>query len=430
MPQELFSIISPLWEIFRAWWWLPLPFILIRPLFYFWLWWRRTLWYNNINWVLLEIKVPAEQAKTPKAMEQVLASFTAVYSGPNTRETWFDGEIDLWLSLEIVGIDGIPHFFIRCPTDKRNLIESGIYSQYPDAEIFEAEDYVENIPQGIPDGDWDFWGRTMILKKDDPYPIKTYKDFSAPQEKEEKIVDPVASLLEGIGKLKKGEQIWIQFLIRPMMGGEVGLKEEGEKLRDKLAKRSVEKKAEPKPILFEAGELLVFGPSEKKEEKKEERDLFPPEMRLTPGERDIVEAIEEKISKPPFQVVTRMMYLGHKDAYFGANASILYGFFNSFGTQNLNWIGSEGKVSTKVQWFFSKRRVYARKKRMFWLYKLKLPPFPGYSDFWSGKIGISIMNNEEIATMFHFPSRLVAPAPTMVRVESKKGEPPPELPTE
>jgi len=429
MTKEFFTVISSLFEILENWWWVLLPFLLIRLFLYFWLWWKRTLFYKGTEQVLLEIKVPAEQVKTPQAMEQVLSGLHVIYGGPNRRETWIDGEINLWFSLEIASIDGVPHFFIRSPKKYQNLVESSIYSQYPDAEIFEVEDYTKNVPQDIPNGDWDLWGRDIVLKNDDPYPIKTYKEFVPPREKEEKVVDPVANLLEGMGKLKKGEQIWIQFLIRPITAVEMNLEEMGRKLVDKLVKRP--KTPKIKPIIIEAGEILVKGPPEEVEAK---RELIPPEMKLTPGEREVVEAIEGKISKPYFQTAIKVLYLGKGDAYFVPNASMPMGFFNSFLTLNLNRFKSIEKTKTKTQ-VLKGPRVCARKKKIFWLYRLRLPPIflpeaPVTSDYWSVKGGTSILNIEEVASLFHFPSRIVAPAPTMERIEAKKGEPPPELPIE
>jgi len=207
------------------------------------------------------------------------------------------------------------------------------------------------------------------------------------------------------------------------------LKEKGKKLVDKLVKRPEEPKI--KPIILEAGEILVKGPPKEVEERKE---FIPPEMKLTPGEREIVEAIEKKISKPYFQTAIKVLYLGKGDAYFVPNASIPMGFLNSFLTLNLNRFSPIGKTKTKVQ-VLKGPRVYARKKKIFWLYRLRLPPIflpeaPIISDYWRVKGGTSILNIEEMASLFHFPSRIVAPAPTMERIEAKKGEPPPELPIE
>ena len=82
------------------------------------------------------------------------------------------------------------------------------------------------------------------------------------------------------------------------------------------------------------------------------------------------------------------------------------------------------KTITKIQWILRKRRLYIRKRRIFRYFQKRWPPFfprPG---------GTYVLNTEELATLYHFPSRVVAPAPTVPRVEAKKGEPPSELPIE
>jgi len=53
----------------------------------------------------------------------------------------------------------------------------------------------------------------MKLIKEDAYPIRTYKEFEDTASGE--FVDPMSNIIEGVNKLQKGEQIWIQFLIRP-----------------------------------------------------------------------------------------------------------------------------------------------------------------------------------------------------------------------
>ena len=40
----------------------------------------------------------------------------------------------------------------------RQLIESNIYSQYPEVEIVQVEDYTKNVPVDIPNRDWDLFG--------------------------------------------------------------------------------------------------------------------------------------------------------------------------------------------------------------------------------------------------------------------------------
>jgi len=45
-------------------------------------------------------------------------------------------------SLEIASLEGVIHFYIRIETKLRERVEAAIYSQYPNVEIIEAEDYV------------------------------------------------------------------------------------------------------------------------------------------------------------------------------------------------------------------------------------------------------------------------------------------------
>ena len=50
------------------------------------------------------------------------------------------GKVRPWFSLELVSIEGNFHFYL----DKKNfvdLIESQIYSQYPQSKVQEVEDY-------------------------------------------------------------------------------------------------------------------------------------------------------------------------------------------------------------------------------------------------------------------------------------------------
>ena len=66
--------------------------------------------------------------------------------------------------------------------------------------------------------------------------------------------------------------------------------------------------------------------------------------------------------------------------------------------------------------------------KIFRLYRERFHPmFPRPAD---RRTGLFVLNTEELASIYHFPSRAVAPAPTVPRVEAKKGEAPPELPIE
>lgn len=428
MFEILASILHIVWLIFKTWWWIIPPFLLIRPAIFLWLWWKQELNWKDRKYLLLEVKLPKETLKPIKAMEDVCSTFYMIANDRdpgNFREKWIEGDTTFYpsLSLEIVSIDGEPHFYIRTEDIYRDPLESAIYAQYPDVEIAEVDDYAKYVPQDIPNKEWMIEGREWILGEKNCYPIKTYEEFETGTEPlEEKRVDPLAKLLEALSNLSKGEQVWIQMLL-----GEPGDRwiNDGKAIRDKLVKRPEHPPV--KPMIQEAAELLIKGAPEE-EKKEEKKELIPPEMMLTPGEREIVRAIEKKISKQGFETIVRVLYLGKSDVFFKPHLGLPSSFVVNFNTRNLNYFKVSKKTTTKVKstllWYLDERRAFLRKRKMFRNYVYRLPPlFPQ-------KGGTCVLNTEELATIFHFPSRIVAPAPLVSRVEAKKGEAPLELPVE
>ncbi|MDP2910094.1 MAG: hypothetical protein Q8N69_03440, partial [bacterium] len=226
--------------------------------------------------------------------------------------------------------------------------------------------------------------------------------------------------------------IWVQINAKPISNSEVPWVEEGEKIRDEIARREPSKKGVKRPLIVEALDVLVMGniPGEKKEEEK--RDIIPPEMKLTPGEREVITAVEEKISKLGFQTNVRFIYMGKKDKFYKPRLRLALSYFGAFTTQNLNAIVPYGQpLLTKIRksWFlpinlFYDRRLYFRKRNIFRKYLGRETPF------FPRNGGTFILNTEEMATLFHFPGRISAPAPFFKRIEAKKGEAPSGLPLE
>ncbi len=369
-----------------------------------------------------------------RAMETVmLALRQSIYQPPDWWEKWVEGQMQLSYNFEIASIDGEPHFFVRIPDSMRNSVEAAIYSQYPGAEIYLADDYTKYVPNDIPNKNWDMWGADYVPLKKNPYPIKTYVDFETEREpKEEKRIDPLAGLLEAMAQIGPGEQLWVQFIATPITDEEVPWITEGKKIRDELSKRDILEERK-KPLILEALDVIFSG-TPPGEEKEESRELLPPEMKLTPGERDIVSAIEKKISKPGFRVSSRFIYMGRKDVFYKPKLRLVFGYFASYGTENLNYLVPWGKTLTKIHksWFLPlnlvrDRRLYLRKRKLFRRYKSRLYPVFPRKPVWPSSF---VLNVEELASMYHFPGREVAPTPFIKRIETRKGEAPSGLPTE
>lgn len=408
--------------IIKEYIWIPLPFVL------FWAFWQTWMYYINnkylagLDWVLLEINIPEQVEVTPKAMEQVMTGLHGIYKGPNLLEKYIQGMLPRFFSLEIVGINGDVHFFIRTETQFRNLVESQVYAQYPDAEISEAEDYSKLTPKIMPSKDWNLWGTEMILANADYYPIRTYPFFKE-EETEEGMIDPLASLAEIMSRLKQGEQIWVQILISPRADA---WHEKGFDLVNKLIGKKVEKKKSFLQASILVQETInwcqavlkaLFDITSAGAEKEEKKSDWPSMMQhLSPGQRTRVEAIENKCSKIGFNSKIRFIYLGQRDVFAMGNVSAFMGAFRQFNFQDMNGFRPDPKTKSSIDYLFKKRRSTHRRRKI--LTKYRWRSMSGYK---------MILNIEEAASIYHCPGIYVK-APRMPRIEAKKGGPPVGLP--
>jgi hypothetical protein len=249
---------------------------------------------------------------------------------------------------------------------------------------------------------------------------------------EEEIIDPINSLMESMSKLKPGEQQWIQISASPIYFGDKKSKEfikKSEQERDTLAKRDVGK---PKlePLWKEILGLILEGPKETEEKALE---MFPAEMRLTLGERELVEAVEKKSAKPLFSCYIRNIYVARREVWYTPNRRLLLSYFNNFTSSDLNslWVWSKTLTRVKLSPIpfvnaLAARRAYIKKRRMLRVYRDRL----NYYNPWiKGDEGHEIkLNVEELASLFHFPSSIVAPTPGITRTDAKETVAPGNLP--
>ena len=412
--MEVFSFVL---LFIKATWWFITPLLLLYIIKEHWLYWRSSIYYNALEFTLLEIRLPQEVLKTPKAMEYVLVGLHGVWDELKFRDIWIKGEFLPRFSLEIAGSGGDIHFYIYTQKKIRDFVESQIYSQYPDAEIQEVEDYTDRVPANLPNKDWDVWGTDLTFTKESPYPLRTYVDME--EMVEERRLDSIASIAETLNKLRPGEHIWIQIIIQPNKDLDK-LRSDGERLVTKLLGREVpEKLTIGKSVLGSAVSQITGG----SEEDKKENIWDAPEFKLTPGEREVLKRIDEKTSKIFFDTIVRFVYIGRNDVFTKVNVGALFGFFRQFSANNLNSIKPNSKTLPKRSFiYFKKTRGHFRKRRIVQGYKGRLP-LPG-------NITPPVMFNvEELASIFHFPGQIVK-APFMPRVETKKAPAPPGLPIE
>ena len=394
-----------------------LPFMLIYVFWVVRFRWITMRYIESKKSCLLQIKLPKEILKSPAAMEIFFSQLAAGGAG-SYYEAFVDGKTRPWFSCEIVSIGGEVKFYVWCSEIKfKNIVEAQLYSQYPNVEIYEAEDYTKNIPFDLEN--YKYYTIQYKLGKPDPLPIKTYIDYGLDKDqKDEYKIDPITSVLEFLGTLKKGENIWFQILLQKYEESSIKL---GTFNKDKSLKDKT--KAEIEKIRKEA-----IPPSADKETFK-----FP---NPTKGQNEAIAAIERTTNKAPFECMIRGIYVAENSAFNPTNITGVRQSFKQYDSGNLNSIkpGDASDVSdARKDWAvitpFLKRinenDIYYIKKGMFYAYKLRSYFQPPYK-FFGGKP--FILTSEELATIFHFPSGMVSQTPTLKRVESKKSEAPSNLP--
>lgn len=420
--MPFFDIVSLIFETLflaiKAAWWVAVPLFLVSKIKRYYLLYKIIKYFRKLQFVLLEITLPPDVLKTPKAMENVFAGMHGSWTDLTFRDRWVKGEVQDRFSLEIIGENGELHFYIRCLARQRNFIESTIYAQYPDAALREVEDYAQHLPPDLPNKDYDLWGADFILNNTQWYPIRTYFEFE--DIAEERRLDPISQLAEMVAHMQTGEHLWIQIIISPVLTEVRGKWKET--VDDMLGRKA------PAPIglfleIFDFFSALYQVMIEGKEAPpRREAEIVKPRevIHLTPGERETLEAVERKNSKVGYMTTIRGIYIARRDVMNKANIAGMHGFFRQFAHLGANSFRPDSKTFPKSSFIvFPEMRKYIRKRRLIMAYRFRFLGFLSKPYF---------LNIEEVASLFHLPGRVVT-APFVPRVPARRAEPPRGLPT-
>jgi hypothetical protein len=206
----------------------------------------------------------------------------------------------------------------------------------------------------------------LRLANNDALPIKEHGNFK---------VDPLSSIVATLAELNDSEQAWIQIILTPAplswyndASGYIQRLESGQS-----------------PSL-----LMTLLSSERPTGKVSENDKIR------------AKAVEEKISKPAYQTTIRIVYRGEaKFVQAKIRVQAITSSFMQFNTQNLNKFN----------------QVYLGEKDKF-IFEYTSRQFSSY---------ISILNSEELATIYHLPHSTID-TPNIIWANSKAVEPPLNLP--
>ena len=281
--------------------------------------------------VLLGIRLPKETFKSPAAMELFLTTLHQTGGEGSWYDKFWLGKMRPWFSLEMVSLEGQVHFFIWTRASFKNFIETSLYAQFPGIEVNEVDDYTKSVHF---EGDkMVIWGAELTSTKPDFYPIKTYIDYGLDKDpKEEFKVDPLAPLLEFLGAIGVNQQAWIQIIVRAHKAEH---KKAGHfwKTTDKWKDEAA----------AEINKILNRDPKTKVAMAVDDSGSGQ-RIIVTPGEQDLVKAIERSLSKQAYDVGIRLMYIAAKESFASTNIPGMLGSFKQFNTEHMNGLVIHGRI--------------------------------------------------------------------------------------
>lgn len=393
------AILGGMWSVVVWTWWIAVPVIL----YFTWKNWKKAAYVENIESVVLSVKIPKNNEKGPVAAEMMLAAMHGILHPKKQQKK--GTSVQEHLSFEIVSTLNAIEFFVWVPKHLKDFVEGQVYAQYPTAEISTVEDYSLNIDIDDDKVDDAVVGTELVLTKDEIYPIKTFLNFD---------VDPLAGITGMLSKIEhKSEQVWIQIMAKPIDDewrdgsiNHIQNKKGGSGEKFNIVHFLVDLLLVPLQLIPIAINTLISPltdeqikkqkEQEKKKKEKEEKEG----PKLSHSEETELTAIEEKANKLGYKVIIRVVYLAKTPDKAKERIQAVIGAFKQFNTTNLNGFMGNG--------------LYAGNDFLA-AYRARLFSNNGY-----------VLNIEELASLYHLPHVSVE-TPNILWTSSKKGEPPSSL---
>jgi hypothetical protein len=385
--EAIFSIIGAVFSIigialFQYWGWTLIAGYLIWQI---WQNKRRVNYVETSEHTMLQIVVPKNNDKKELSAEQLFASLHGILRPKSEIDR--EGSIQEHISFEIISEQNVINFYVWVPTHLKDYVESQVYAQYPTVQIItDVDDYSKR----------DIGEQFSVIgeiktTKDFIFPIRTFTTFE---------VDPMAGITTVLATLNPNEQLWIQYLMRPVDDSwhSRSLNYVAELKNGK--KKSIFDNWQQRLFLLPLEAILYFlqalvNPPQREEKKEEKKEL-------TPGQTTIASAIETKAEKIGYEVKIRVAYIGDSADLAKQRLQALYGGFKQYNSINLNGLNGGG-YDTTAEGLQEYRARY----------------FEG---------GGFILNVEELASLYHLPHTSVE-TPNIAWTTTKVGEPPTNLPT-
>ena len=313
------------------------------------------LWYRNrdrekesLESTLLQVTLPRDNEIKIDAAEQLFASLGSMRKGGRLSFL----KLQPHLSFEIVGMPGDIRFYVNTPNKFKDLVEKQINGAYPDADIKVVDEKTQK-PGYVLGNEYNIFSdsakvafASLRLKSSNYLPIKVFKDLPT---------DPLSSITSILAKMTLGEGAAIQILISPANS-------KWKKLGRGYIARIKKNESNPETAKYAAD---------------------PKEL----------EGIENKIGKPGFNVVVRIVVSSSSIEAAQAHLGNIVSAFSQFDGAN-----SFTKNKHRFKGMFMTDFIY------------RFTPMRGQT---------SVLTSEELATVFHFPNKSVS-TPHIFWISSKR----------
>jgi len=292
------------------------------------------------------------------------------------------------ISFEVVARSEGIEYYIYVPISLVEIARQAVTAAYPTARL-EAVDDPNIFNQQT--GRGGTAGGEMILRTDAVYPIATYKETKK---------DAALAIINALSVVKAGDGVGMQVLVRPMIGDwKKRANDAAKQIRDGRKVNSSRSSGGLAyfPQIFSA---LWTPPGAKDPEKKEEKEP------LTNAQQAEIEAIEDKVRYPCFEVVIRLVASSSNKA---KAESILNGLVAVFAQFN-------SSVNNGFQY-----NILRDTDAVAMDYMLRRMP--------KGEIK-TILNSVELATIYHLPSQNAIPTSKVQKQMFRQVDGPAMLPEE
>lgn len=307
---------------------------------------------KSMEYTLMQVATPRDNETKIDAAEQMFSSLHAIHHGGY----WSFLKPQDHISFEIVAKREDIRFYIAAPKKFVDLVEKQIHGSYPGADIRIVDEY--NIFSE--NGKVAF--AALTPKNSDYLPIRVFRDLP---------IDPLSSITSVLAKMAEGEGAAIQILVQP-----AGSKWSG------LGRSYISKT--------------------KKNEANPEKASFKVDAKT-------LESIEQKVSKPGFNTVIRLVVSAATKEAADAHLENLLTSFHQYTSDHNHF----SKVKHPMKKFFMIDFIY----RYFPI--VNLPMFKQYG----------VLNSDELATIYHLPNKSIE-TPHIFWLNAKRAPAPMQIPSE